>query len=309
MTSGIPQGTVLASLLFLCFVNDIPETVHSKIRLYADDILLYSEIHSLNDCLRLQNDINNLVCWSKKWQLYFNPSKCEHLCISNKRNLIKHSYYMDNSVLQEVASAKYLGVTIDSRLTWSDHITKVVNKANSVLGFLQRNLKYCPPEIKTSCYKSLVIPILEYACTSWSPYFLKDINSIEMVQRRAARFVFNDYSRYTSVAGLLSTLNWPTLQRRRTNLRAIMMYKIINNLIRIPADQYLVPVSSSTRNSSHHYKLPYSRVNAHLFSYFPFSIRIWNRLNESTACSPSLRLFKDRIMKDNLDEVYLYSYF
>jgi len=71
---------------------------------------------------------------------------------------------MENSVIQEVASAKYLGVTIDSRLTWSDHTTKVVNKANLVLGFLKRNLKYCPPEIKASCYKSLVIPILEYAC-------------------------------------------------------------------------------------------------------------------------------------------------
>jgi len=174
---------MLAPLLFLCFVNNIPETVHSKIRFHADDILLYSVIHSLNDCLCLQNDINNLLCWSKKWQLYFNPSKCEHLCISNKRNLIKHPYYMDNSVIQEVASAKHLGVTIDSRLTWSDHITKVVNKANSVLGFLKYNLKYCPPEIKASCYKSLMILILEYACTSWSPYFLKDINDIKMVQR------------------------------------------------------------------------------------------------------------------------------
>jgi len=137
VTSGVPQGTMLAPLLFLCFVNDIPEIVHSKIRLYADDILLYSVIHSLNDCLHLQND--NLLCWSKKWQLYFNPSKCEHLCISNKCNLIKHPYYMDNSVIQEVALAKYLGVTIDSRLTWSDHTTKVVNKANSVLGLIFSN--------------------------------------------------------------------------------------------------------------------------------------------------------------------------
>jgi len=183
VTSGVPQGTVLAPLLFLYFVNDTPEIFHSKIRLYADDILLYSVIHSLNDCLHLQDDINNLLSWSKKWQLYFNPSKCEHLCISNKRNLIKHPYYMDNSAIQEVASAKYLGVTIDSRLTWSDHTTKVVNKANSVLGFLKCNLKYCPPEIKASCYKSLVILILEYACTSWSLYLLKDINNIEMVQR------------------------------------------------------------------------------------------------------------------------------
>ena len=60
VTSGVPQGTVLAPLLFLCFVNDMLASVQCKIRLYADDILLYSEISSINDCIRLQNDINYL---------------------------------------------------------------------------------------------------------------------------------------------------------------------------------------------------------------------------------------------------------
>ena len=90
---------------------------------------------------------------------------------------------------------------------WPDHVTRVVAKANSAPGFLQHNLKYCPPEIKASCFKSLVIPILECGCTSWFPHFQKDTYAIEMVQWRAARFIFNDYSYNTSVTSLLNTLN------------------------------------------------------------------------------------------------------
>ena len=136
VTSGVPQGTVLAPLLFLCFVNDIPTSVQCKIRLYADDILLYSEISSTNDCTHLQNDINSLFNWSESWLLQFNPAKCMHLRITNKRSYIKFVYCLNGSIIKEVSSANYLGITIDSKLTWSDHVTKVVAKANSVLGFL-----------------------------------------------------------------------------------------------------------------------------------------------------------------------------
>ena len=153
-------------------------------------------------------------------------AKCMHLRITNKHSYIKFTYCLDGSIIKEVSSANYLGVTIDSKLTWSDHVIRVVTQANTVLGF---NLKYCPPEIKASCFKSLVIPILEYRCTPWFPCLQKDIYAIEMVQRRAARFIFNDCSSNTSVTSLLNILNWPTFQNCRINLRAIMLYKINNH--------------------------------------------------------------------------------
>ena len=271
-----------------------------NVRLYADDILLYSEIGFINNCTRLQNDINYLFNWSETWLLQFNPAKCIHLWITNKHSYIKFTYCLDKSIIKEVPSANYLGITIDSKLTWSDHVIRVVAKANSVLGFLQRNLKYCPPEIKASCFNSLVIPILEYGCTSWFPRFQKDTYAIEMVQQRPVRFIFNDYSYNTSVTSLLNTLNWPTLQNCRINLRAIMFYKIVNNLIGIPAGSFLLHNSSSTRHHHHCYSVPYSRINTHLFSFFPFTIRIWNHLSSHKACSPSLKIFKDRILKENL---------
>ena len=113
------------------------------------------------------------------------------------------------------------------------------------------------------------------------------------------RFIFNDYSYNTRVTSLLNTLNWPTLQNRRINLRAITLYKIINNLTGTPADSLLLHNSSSTCYHHHCCRIPYSRISAHLFSFFPFSIRIWNHLSPQTACTPSLKISKDITLKDN----------
>ena len=82
--SGVPQGTVLGPLLFLCYINDLPSVVKSKIRMYADDTLIYNTINNINDCFQLQRDISELEKWAKTWQMEFNPSKCEFLKITNK---------------------------------------------------------------------------------------------------------------------------------------------------------------------------------------------------------------------------------
>ena len=99
VTSDVPQGIMLAPLLFLCFVNDILASVQCKIRLYADDILLYSEISSTNDCIRLQNDINYLFNWSETWLLQFNLDKCMHLQISKNAHVLNlHITWTDLSL-------------------------------------------------------------------------------------------------------------------------------------------------------------------------------------------------------------------
>ena len=95
---------------------------------------------------------------------------------------------------QEVTYTKYLELTIDSELSWSQHIRQITNKANSIKGFLQRNLQSCPISVKVSGYKSLIKPILECASVVWDPYTRKDILAIESVQRHCARFVYNNYS-------------------------------------------------------------------------------------------------------------------
>ena len=78
ITSGVPQGTVLAPLLFLCYINDLPTNINSKIKLYADDVLIYRPIKSLDDHKILQEDLNTIDQWAVHCQARFNPDKCEH---------------------------------------------------------------------------------------------------------------------------------------------------------------------------------------------------------------------------------------
>ena len=88
----------------------------------------------------------------------FNPPKCKFLRVTNKRKPILQNYYIENTLIKEVSSATFLGVAIDSKLTWNNHIQRIVNKANQISAFLHRNLCHCPSHVKCNCCKSMVRP-------------------------------------------------------------------------------------------------------------------------------------------------------
>jgi hypothetical protein len=94
------------------------------------------------------------------------------------------------------------------------------------LRYLKRNLQISNPEVKSRAYQALVRPKLEYSCSIWDPYTHDNINKLEMVQRRAARYVQNNYHNTSSVTSMIATLGWPTLAEHRLKTRLIMMYKI-----------------------------------------------------------------------------------
>jgi len=97
-------------------VKYLPDCVRKKIKLHADDVLLYSVIYSVADCAHLQ-DLNLLYQWSATWLMGFNPLKHEFLQITNKKNPTDYHYYIGNSIIKQVAHSKYLGVTINEKLT------------------------------------------------------------------------------------------------------------------------------------------------------------------------------------------------
>ena len=133
--SGVPQGSVLGPTLFLLYINDLPENVQSQVCLFADDIAVYLTMQGPNDSERLQSDLNVLQEWGEKWDMEFNPSKCQVLHITRSCNPIRYNYTMHGQTLESVENARYLGVDISSDLGFSHHINRITSNAQKNLVF------------------------------------------------------------------------------------------------------------------------------------------------------------------------------
>jgi len=162
--------------------------------------------------------------------MYFNTKKCHILSISHQRLRPVPAYKIGPDHLTAVDSNPYLGVTISSDLRWNIHINNVCARATRTLNCIRRNIYKCPPDSKSLAFNSLVKPHLEYASGAWDPHTAKNVNSLEMVQRRAARFVKNDYRCTTSASSLIDGLGWSTLSNRRKLSRLCSFYKAYNRL-------------------------------------------------------------------------------
>ena len=156
VVSGVPQGSVLGPLLFLIFINDLPESVASKTRLFADDCILYRTIHTQQDRDILQQDLHHLELWELTWGMEFHPGKCNSMSITRSRTSTENRYSLKGHILEDVKEAKYLGVTLSNDLTWNTHICNITGKANKLLGFLRRNLKVRNETTKENAYKTIV---------------------------------------------------------------------------------------------------------------------------------------------------------
>ncbi|XP_072047008.1 uncharacterized protein [Amphiura filiformis] len=215
----------------------------------------------------------------------FNPSKCSVMKISNSKSPPDKAYTFCGETLKEVDSHPYLGVELDSKLRWNVHYNKTTAKANRVLGFLKRNLWHCSREIKENAYKTLVRPTLEYASSVWDPYRKGDVQSLEAIQRKAARFCLNNYKQRDSVTQMIEELKWETLEHRRKETRIQMMNKIINNEVGIKADSIiqLTKTTRANRRGSQKIYRPHVKKDVHRYSFIPRTITDWNQLGSKVG--------------------------
>ena len=157
-----PACSTSGPLLFLIYINDLPDCVTSRVGLFADDCLIYREIHNLEDQLALQKDLDILEQRANKCNgMHFNPSKCNILSIS--RSIPLHRFYsLCGTVLQNVHEARYLGINLSEDLQWANNIQSIAAKSSSTLSLLKRNLSKCPQKIREQAYISLIRSRLEY---------------------------------------------------------------------------------------------------------------------------------------------------
>ena len=183
---------------------------------------------------------------------------------------IHASYTLEGTDLEKVESIKYLGVTITSDLRWNTHVSNVCTKVNRTLGFLRRNLYFCPQEVKEAAYKGLVRPVLDYGSSVWDPPGLVLQEELESVQKRAARFVTGNYNYETgSTTGILGQLKWESLKKRR---KTIDLYCYIKVLKVKPVYQQMtfIPKTRGCRNQHcMAFQTPIANTDVYKGSFFP----------------------------------------
>ena len=289
--SGVPQGTVLGPILFLIYINDLPdEASSSTIRLFADDCILYRSIKTQQDSTLLQHDLNSIAQWELTWQMKFNIDKCYTMQAGRTRHKILNTYTLHDHPLPITHSTKYLGITISNDLKWNKHISNITSKANSTLGILRRNLRLSSTShtVKTHAYQALVRPHLEYASAVWDPHTHCNTQKLEMVQRRAARYVCNRWHNTSSVTGMLNQLEWVPLATRRANTRLCMMYRVAHTPVGDPWTPWLTFAQRTTRGSHAWKYIPISTSHdAYKFSFLPRTIIAWSQLPSIIVAAPS----------------------
>lgn len=280
VTSGIPQGSVLGPILFVIYINDLPDVVDkdSHVYLFADDTKVFRQIKSDNDRIILQKDIDNLLVWSSLWLLKFHPDKCVFMGVGYTEDNENTYYNMNGHSLATTQCEKDLGVYFDNALKFDHHINTIINRANRMLGIVRRTFSYLNKETFCQLYKGLIRPHLEYAVPVWSPHLVKHKNALEKVQERATKLVPGLSSNYNT---RLEELKLPTLAYRRVRGDMINVFKILDKGFDKSVTDML-PINTSDMRG-HDRKLRIDRHQKDIRKYnFSMRVRkIWNSLPES----------------------------
>ena len=249
--SGIPQGSVIGPTLFVIFINDLPEEIKSNIcKMFADDCKLYGVVNVSDKVSNIQTDLDKLQRWSQKWQLPFNVTKCKTVHYGYRNPELE--YKLNGQSLGKVHEEKDLGVIIDDELKFHQHSASVSKKGSQMLGIIKRSFSTRDSKIISTLYKAMVRPHLEYGNAIWGPHYQADIIKIESVQRRATKLIGNLKDK--PYQERLRLLNLPSLLYRRKRGNMILMYKIVQGMVRIDYEK-LFTIRTVTRTRGHNYKI------------------------------------------------------
>ena len=307
---GVPQGTILGPLLFLLYINDLPNCLqHSQPRMYADDTSITfagSDVDEINNCINL--DLERIRVWLAANRLTLNMTKTEFLLIGSKQRLsnftVNPTANINQFPIKRVSTVKSLGVHIDENLTWECHINELSKKIASGISAIKRIRYSVPYKTLLSIYNSLVQPHLDYCSSVWGSCSKSLSQKLQKLQNRAARVItFSNYDRNTDE--LLRMVNWVKLDRQRLVNKSIMMYKIVNNMVPEYLSSHFVlrsdTLTYNLRDSDGTLAIPQPRTNYCKRSLSYSGVVLWNSLPLNTRQSLSLNEFKSKLKNYDFD--------
>ena len=303
LSVGVPQGTLLGPLLFLIYINDLPNSIglgHS--RMYADDTSISFAAQTKHELQTLINrELSNVNIWLKSNKLSLNVAKTEFMTIGSRQRLMTQAnapidIHIESSKIKQVSKTKSIGVIIDETLSWAEHVNYISKKISSAIGALKRVRCFIDQATAAKIYKAIIEPHFNYCSPVFDGISQKLDDKLQKLQNRAARIVTRS-SFDESAKPLLDMLGWDTVSVAREKQKAITMFKSVNSL----APKYLMDMFSyrqslyNFRNSENILNVPKPRTNYLKRSLGYSGAVLWNGLTCDMRTARSLADFKKQL--------------
>ena len=245
VTAGGPQGSVLGPLLFLIYINDLPDEITSSCKIFADDTSLFSKIENKSySNFQINKDLETISKWAFfQWKILFNPDpvkQATELSFSHKRDKVVYPPLpFNNNDLQSASSQKHLGLVLDSKLDFNEHVNNKINKCNKSIGIMKKLSLTLSRNSLLTIYKTFVRPILDYADVIYDKPLTESFkDKLEMVQYNAALVITGTF-KGTSRDRIYRELGLESVAKRRWSRRIFFFHNIINGLLPVYLQSYI----------------------------------------------------------------------